>query len=261
MGADEVGAFILRTLRAESVAVDTVVVDPDRPTGLMLVERRIADISRVSYYRAGSAGSALAPADAAAALTDTPRILHVTGITPALSSTAAAAVAAAVRLARQAGTLVSVDVNYRSRLWSPQDARSTLSELVRSADIVIASEDELGLVVTDPQDESAAAEELAASGVGHLVITRGARGATLWHQGQARHAAAIPVAVRDTIGAGDAFTAGYLSGVLDGLSPELALHRATVTGAFAVASVGDWEGLPTRDELSLLDAVPGATLR
>lgn len=65
----------------------------------------------------------------------------------------------------------------------------------------------------------------------------------------------------DTIGAGDAFTAGYLSGVLDGLSPELALHRGTVTAAFAVASIGDWEGLPTRSELSLLGAGAGATLR
>lgn len=132
---------------------------------------------------------------------------------------------------------------------------------VRSADIVIASEDELGLVVIDPQDESAAAEELAASGVSQLVITRGARGATVWHEGRAHDATAVAVTVLDTIGAGDAFTAGYLSGVLDGLGPAVALHRGTVTGAFAVACVGDWEGLPTRDELSLLNTETGATVR
>jgi 2-dehydro-3-deoxygluconokinase len=261
VGADEVGAFILRSMRAESVAVDTVVVDPGRPTGLMLVERRVADISRVSYYRAGSAGSALAPADAVACLADTPRILHVTGITPALSASAADAVTAAVELARHAGALVSVDVNYRSRLWAPQDARLALSELVRGAHIVIASEDELGLVVTDPHDESAAARELAASGVSQLVIKRGARGASVWHEGQAHHATAVPVTVLDTIGAGDAFSAGYLSGVLDGLSPAMALYRGTVTGAFAVAGVGDWEGLPTREELSLLETEAGSAVR
>ena len=261
VGADEVGAFILRTLRAESVAVDTVVVDAQRPTGLMLAERRVADVSRVSYYRGGSAGSALAATDATACLTEVPRILHVTGITPALSGSAAQAVATAVRLARQAGAVVSVDVNYRSGLWTPEEAHRALSELVRSAHIVIASEDELGLVVTRPGDESAAADELAAYGVSRLVIKRGARGATLWHEGEAHHAPAIPVTVLDTIGAGDAFTAGYLSGVLDALSPCAALHRATLTAAFAVAAVGDWEGLPTRDELSLLDAEAGATLR
>jgi 2-dehydro-3-deoxygluconokinase len=261
VGTDEVGAFILRTLRAESVAVDAVMVDAERSTGLMLAERRVADVSRVSYYRAGSAGSALAAEDAAACLADVPRILHVTGITPALSPSAAEAVATAVRLALHAGALVSVDVNYRSRLWTPQEARPVLSELVRGAHIVIASEDELGLVVTEPADESAAADELAASGVSHLVIKRGARGATVWHDAVAHHAAAIPVTVLDTVGAGDAFTAGYLSGVLDGLSPAAALHRGTITGAFAVAAVGDWEGLPTRDELSLLDTDAGATLR
>jgi 2-dehydro-3-deoxygluconokinase len=261
VGADEVGTFILRTMRAESVAVDTVVVDAKRSTGLMLAERRVADVSRVSYYRAGSAGSALAPADAAACLADTPRILHLTGITPALSGSAAKAVVSAVELARQAGALVSIDVNYRSSLWSPQEARPVLSRLVRSADIVIASEDELGLVVIDPQDESAAAEELAASGVSQLVITRGARGATVWHEGRAHDATAVAVTVLDTIGAGDAFTAGYLSGVLDELGPAVALHRGTVTGAFAVACVGDWEGLPTRDELSLLDTETGTTVR
>lgn len=261
VGADEVGSFILRMLRAESVAVDTVVVDADRPTGLMLAERRVADISRVSYYRTGSAGSALSGADAAESLVDVPRILHVTGITPALSTSAAAAVATAVHLARDAGALVSVDVNYRSSLWTPEEARSILSGLVRSADIVIASDDELGLVVTKPENESEAADELAASGVSQLVIKRGARGATVWHDGLAHHASAIPVTVLDTIGAGDALTAGYLSGVLDGLSPSAALHRGTVTGAFAVAAVGDWEGLPTRDELSLLDTGAGATLR
>jgi len=260
VGADEVGTFILRTLRAESVAVDTVAVDAMRPTGLMLAERRVADISRVSYYRAGSAGSALAPADAAACLADTPRILHLTGITPALSGSAAAAVMAAVELARSAGVLVSVDVNYRSGLWSRQDARPVLSELVRRAHIVIASEDELALVAAG-WPESAAFAELAACGVSQLVVKRGAGGASVWHAGGAHHAAAVPVAVLDTIGAGDAFTAGYLSGVLDGLSPESALHRGTVTAAFAVASIGDWEGLPTRSELSLLGAEAGATLR
>ena len=261
VGSDEVGAFILRTLRAESVAVDTVVVDSERSTGLMIAERRVADVSRVSYYRAGSAGSALAATDAEACIADAPRILHLTGITPALSSSAAEAIATAVRLARHVGALISVDVNYRSRLWTPQEARPVLSKLVRSAHIVIASEDELGLVVTQPEDESAAAGELAAYGVSQLVIKRDASGATVWHDGGAHHAAAIPVTVLDTIGAGDAFAAGYLSGVLDGIGPAAALHRGTVTGAFAVAAVGDWEGLPTRDELSLLDTEPGTTLR
>jgi 2-dehydro-3-deoxygluconokinase len=127
--------------------------------------------------------------------------------------------------------------------------------------VVSDQQDELGLVAGDPQSESAAATRLAESGVGQLVITRGARGATLWQEGVAHHAPAIAVTVLDTIGAGDAFAAGYLSGILDHLGPAEALRRGTLTGAFAVASIGDWEGLPTREELSLLDTEAGTTLR
>lgn len=261
LGADEAGEFILRTLRAESVAVDTAVVVADRQTGLMLAERRIADMSRVNYYRADSAGSTLSPADAAAALADGTRMLHVTGITPALSDSAAGTVRAAVAAARNLGALVSFDVNYRAKLWTPEQARWVLTDLARDADIVIASEDELGLVVPAGSDETGAAAELHASGVSQVVIKRGARGASVSTGGVWCHAEALAVTVLDTIGAGDAFTAGFLSGVLDGLEPEAALHRGTVAGGFAVATVGDWEGFPTREELTLLDSEGGETLR
>lgn len=264
VGDDEVGTYLLRTLRAESVLVDTVSIDPDRATGLMLAERRINDLSRVSYYRSNSAGSALSETDATACMAAAPRLLHVTGITPALSDSAAAAVTEAVRLAKAAGALVSVDVNYRSKLWGIDAARTRLTALARSADIVIASDDELALVVTAAamrDGEAAVAAELAAAGVRTVVIKRGAHGASVYTDGQVMHAPALPVTVCDTIGAGDAFTAGYLSGVLDGLRPAEALHRGTVTGAFAVAALGDWEGAPTRAELGLLAAPAGSTLR
>ncbi|MDJ0349758.1 sugar kinase [Cryobacterium sp. PH29-G1] len=264
VGRDEAGEYLLRTLRAESVLVDTVAIDPDRATGLMLAERRINDLSRVTYYRSNSAGSALCPADAAACLAVPPRLLHVSGITPALSPSAAEAITEAVQLARAAGALVSVDVNYRSKLWGVDAARESLSILARSADIVIASDDELPLVVqgaTTPDREAAAAAELAASGVGTLVVKRGASGASVYFAGTVAHAPAIPVTVRDTIGAGDAFTAGYLSAVLDGRSAAEALYRGTVTGAFAVGALGDWEGAPNRAELALLAAPAGLTLR
>jgi 2-dehydro-3-deoxygluconokinase len=262
VGNDEVGQYVLRTLRAEAVLVDTVQVDADRATGLMLAERRINDLSRVSYYRTDSAGSALSPADAAACLAVVPRLLHITGITPALSASAAAAVSEAVRLARATGTLVSFDVNYRSKLWTVDAARATLSDLARNADIVIASDDELGIIVNSAGTRDAeAAAELASFGVGTLIVKRGADGASAYTDGQVVHAPAVTVSVRDTIGAGDAFSAGYLSGVLDGLEPAEALARGTVTGAFAVAAVGDWEGAPTRAELTLLAAPAGTTLR
>lgn len=262
LGNDEVGTFALRTLRAENVFTDAVVTDRERPTGLMLLERRIADVSRASYYRAGSAGSALAIADVRAALQATPRILHLTGITPALSANAAETALWAANEARELGILVSFDVNYRSKLWDRDVAGAVLRKLAGLADVVIASDDELSLVAPEATaDEGAGVRALQAWGVGHVIIKRGAEGASGWAEGTRNDQPALPVPVVDTVGAGDAFTAGYLSGVLDDLPLDARLHRAAVLGAFAVAGAGDWENLPSRDELGLLDQAAGSTIR
>ncbi|SDQ47213.1 sugar kinase [Arthrobacter crystallopoietes] len=262
LGQDEIGAFALRQLRAEGVLTDAVSHDEHRPTGLMLLEQRTADLARVQYYRAGSAGAALTidlvrPAIAAGA-----RILHLTGITPALSASAAEAVLWAARAARDAGILVSFDVNFRAKLWTAEQAAETLPAIAACADVVIASEDELALAVPEAHDgEVAAAAALADKGVGQVIIKRGADGATGWIDGQPRHVAAHKVVVRDTVGAGDAFTAGYLSGLLDGLDVQARLERGAILGAFAVGYPGDWEALPTRAELRLWEQQAGTTVR
>lgn len=260
LGDDEVGAFALRMLRAEQVDTGRVTLDATRPTGIMLVERRIADIARVTYYRAGSAGSVLSIADLDGAFDAGTRILHLTGITPALSPSAAEAALWAARTARALGLTVSFDVNYRAALWGRDAASAVLTELAGLANIVFASDDELPLV-TAGETEGAAAQALLDAGVDEVVVKRGADGATAWHATESISAPARRVTVVDTIGAGDAFTAGYLSALLDGLPIADRLDRAVVLGAFAVSAPGDWEALPTRAELGLIDRVPGSTVR
>ncbi|MEU9671861.1 PfkB family carbohydrate kinase, partial [Streptomyces bobili] len=94
-----------------------------------------------------------------------------------------------------------------------------------------------------------------------VVVKRGADGAEVFDASGSTARPAVPVTVKDTVGAGDAFVAGYLSGLLDGEDIAGRLERAVTVGAFAVGSAGDWEGLPARDELGLLRAAPGSTLR
>ncbi|ACU73876.1 PfkB domain protein [Catenulispora acidiphila DSM 44928] len=263
VGADEFGELILRTLRAEGVDLTHARVDPDgRPTGVMAREHRVGSLIRVSYHRSGSAGSALEPGDVLPALEGGARILHLTGITPALSPSAAEAVRAAARRARELGVRVSFDVNYRSRLWSPERARDVLLPLAELADVLIASSDELHLVSPNPaSDEAGAAAAILARGTREVVLTRGGDGASVI---TAEGTMSVPVRlvpVVDVVGAGDAFVAGYLSALLDDLPVEDRLHRAATTGAFAVATAGDWEGLPTRADLALLDEPSGSTVR
>jgi 2-dehydro-3-deoxygluconokinase len=263
VGDDELGALVLRTLRAEDVDVSAAVIDRDRPTGLILFERRTADVSRAQYYRSGSAGSGLDATDFApvmtpvmtSVLTTGSGILHLTGITLALSPSAAEATRSVTARAREAGRLVSFDVNYRARLWSADEARETLRALVPAADIVFGSARELALLTDDlAGDVRAMAEDLLGRGVATVVVKRGADGATAYTAHGVSSVPARAVRAVDVIGAGDAFVAGYLSGVLDGLGTDGRLRRAAAVSAFAVGSTGDWEGLPTRAELSLLDA-------
>lgn len=259
--------LILRTLRGEGVVTSHATTDPQAPTGAMLRERRVADLARVHYWRSRSAASRQRPEDLVPALEAGARILHLTGITCALGDGPLAAVRAAAAYAAEHGWTVTLDVNHRARLWSEEAATTALRPLLPYVDVVIASDDELPLLSAASGESPDGGEadliaELFGAGIGEVVVKRGADGADLHLPGAApAHAAARGVPVADTVGAGDAFCAGYLSGMLDTLGPAARLHRATTTAAFAVASNGDWEGLPHRDELALLDAPPGSAVR
>ncbi len=252
VGNDEPGELVLRTLRAEGVDVSTV----DRetaPTGLILFEQRLPDLTRVQYYRSRSAGSRLTPADVAGALTDGVRLVHFTGITPALSETARAAAHTALDRAAELSATVSFDVNYRSRLWQTGEAAAVLTPLARRAAVVIGSADEIDLV--------GGTDALLRAGVREVVVKQGAAGAAVYVGAAVHRAPGHRVPVVDSVGAGDAFTSGYLSGLLDGLEYADRLARGNAVGAFAVATSGDWEGLPTQSELGLLTIGGGAALR
>jgi 2-dehydro-3-deoxygluconokinase len=252
VGADEFGMLIRRALAAEGVHT-RLVVDPDAPTGLMVKARRTEAVTQVSYYRAGSAGSRLCRADLDAALIAGARLLHLTGITPALSGSARDAVRYAIEVARSAGVTISLDLNYRRALWTAEAAGAELTELVALADLVFADEAEARLVVSGP-DPAALGRALAALGPRQVLIKRGPLGAVGIIDGSLLEMPAYPVTSVDPIGAGDAFAAGYLSALLDGLDPAGRLDRAALAGAFAVTVPGDWEGSPNRAELDLLRA-------
>ncbi|MFF5157860.1 sugar kinase [Streptomyces sp. NPDC000348] len=263
VGADEPGRMVLRTLRGEGVDTAYATVDTSAPTGAMLRERRVADLVRVHYWRSGSAASRTTRRHLAPALDAGARILHLTGITCALGEGPLDAVSGAAEHARAHGWTVALDVNHRSRLWTVRAAAAALRPLLPLVDVLIASDDELPVVAGEEDTpEATRIKTLLAAGIGEVVVKRGDRGAELHvGSGPPLTAPARTVPVLDTVGAGDAFCAGYLSGLLDGLDPVRRLHRATALGAFAVATEGDWEGLPHRDELALLDAAPGSAVR
>lgn len=259
VGDDPLGRLAAIALRGEGVDT-TAIVDTAAATAVMVVLDRRPLPPQVIYHRAGSAGSRLAPADVLPALDRRPRLMHITGITPALSGTASATVEVALEHAETLGVEVSIDVNYRAKLWGPGQARDALTAVVRRATVVIGSADEIALVARG-SDEREQVVDLLRHGVRTVVVKRGRRGATSYDGDGEHHQDAFAVTEVDSIGAGDAFSAGYLSGLLDGLDERSRLDRACRAGAFAVSASGDWDRSPTKRELSLLDAVEAEAAR
>lgn len=253
LGDDTFAGLIRRTLAAEGVTV-VAGTDRGRPTGLMTKESRTPSHQVVTYRRAGSPASFLSPADLPDDLLDDADLVHVTGILPALSASAAHTTRHLVAEARRRGIPVSLDVNHRSKLWSRAAAEETLRPLVADADVLFASVDEAELFVHGSNDLEELARGLQALGPSEVVLTRGGDGA-LAFDGTLHVADAIEVPVVDTLGAGDAFVAGYLAERLGGDDLPARLRTGTIAGAFACMSSSDWQGAPTRAELTLLDAV------
>lgn len=237
---DPLGDWVVATLAAEGVDVSCVVRDR-RPAGAMVLESPDDHARRVTYLRAGSAGSALSAADAVPALEGARRV-HLSGVTTALSGPARKACVEVARAASGRGVPVSLDVNFRPRLWDVADAREALAEVLPFVSTVIASEEELPLVASGPEPDAVAA--LLAAGASEVVVKRGPAGASAFTADGVVHLAARAVPVVDVIGAGDALCAGFLSGLLDRLPLSDALARGIDVAAACVSSPGDWEGLP-----------------
>lgn len=256
VGDDAVGRRVTRELRAEGVDV-IARVDPAGATGVLLKSSPAPGRTEIVNLRARSAGSRLRVDDLDGVDVSLYRVLHVTGVTPALSASAAATVTELVRRARAAGVLVSVDVNHRPRLWSdPADAVASHLALVAGADVLFAGDDEARLLVGPAVAPEDLAARLRSLGPGEVVVTLGGRGAVALVDGVVHRRDARPVTVVDTVGAGDAFVAGYLSELLRGAPPERRLDVGTRTGAAACASPGDWEGAPRRVDLDRVHTDP-----
>jgi 2-dehydro-3-deoxygluconokinase len=250
LGDDALGRLIERQLRAEGVR-PSVTRDPSAPTALMLKERPTTGASAISYYRAGSAGSRLEPADLDLDRIRAARVLHLTGITAAISESARHALDAAIDAAHQANAIVSFDVNHRSRLWSVEQAVPVYRSLAERADLVFAGEDEAELL-TGERDATAQADAITAMGPTQVVVKRGERGAVGFDDGERAEVSAFAVQAVDTVGAGDAFVAGYLAELIAGEPLQERLRTAAACGAIACTAPGDWEAAPDRGAIARL---------
>ena len=256
LGDDEFGKEILAFARGEGVDVSRTSLDSEAPTGLYFKEWRALGQLRVYYYRAGSAASRMRFDELDLEYLLSGEILHLTGITAALSESCHDLIERLLLAANERGVTVSFDVNVRLLLFEGRDPRKVLGPLAARADLLFLSDDEADLLFggSDPDPLKEARRDIRAE----TVVVHHAKGAFAVEESGVSEKAAYPVEVVDTVGAGDAFVAGFLSGRLRGWSTEECLDMANACGACAVTVPGDLKGLPTAEEaLALRRGRPG----
>jgi 2-dehydro-3-deoxygluconokinase len=260
-----IGDAAVRALRAEGVRTDAIIRGGDR-VGIYFADTGASQrASTVVYDRAHSAVSEMAPDDVKwDAVLQGANWFHVTGITPALGERAQASTARAIDAARRAGARISIDLNYRRKLWTEAQAQSVMRPLCKGVDVIIANEEDLqsvlGVAVADAEVTEgrlahagyrAAAERVGREyGVGLVAITlRESHSASdngwsaiLWESGPAKywHSQRYELRVVDRIGGGDSFAAGLIYGLLTGRSPDASLRFAVAASALKHPIPGDF---------------------
>lgn len=245
LGNDPFGRLILKALRGEGIDVSRARLSDDAPTGMMFREH-VAGRLAVHYYRKHSAASRMQPEDLDEDYIRGAKLLHVTGITTALSENCRKTVRRAVDIAKEAGVLVSFDPNLRLKLWSIEEARETLLELAANADYFLPGWDELKLLY-DTDDFTVIREHL--NSLKAVSVVKGMGDATLvMANGEETSVPFYPAeTVVDTVGAGDGFCAGFLAGLIKGMTPVEAVRLGSINGSLVVQMRGDWEALPDWD--------------
>ncbi|MFJ4365693.1 sugar kinase [Streptomyces chartreusis] len=287
VGADGFGDHLVEAIGAYGVDVSAVRRDPARPTGVYFrtAGDRATDAHEVAYYRAGSAASAMSVANMDLAAARSGRVLHLSGITAALSD-GCRELMRELTAPRQGRPLVSFDVNHRSGLWRDAGGPRVLLELARGADVVFVGEDEAEEawgITGGPDAVRAALPEPRV-----LVVKQGGAGATAFvsaagsswpvaqfpaplESAQSRRPATAPgtaeptayvpaprVQVVAATGAGDAFAAGFLSATLRGLPPRDRLRHGHLWAAATLTAPGDLAAPPARDTADRLAALDDA---
>ena len=243
VGDDALGRLLLEFWRTNGVDTRWVAVD-EAPTGLYVNELLAAGGCRFHYHRRGSAGSRLSTEDVTDGFLDGLDALHFSGITLAISTSAAAAARHAARRARERGALVSFAVNHRPALGGDVHELITAA---RAADIVFASDEEAELLF----GVASAAEVARALGgrPSEIVLTLGSAGAEALADGSELRATPPSVEMVDASGAGDALAGAYLAERVAGTSPERALARGVTAATLSCRSFGAALSYPDATEL------------
>lgn len=249
LGDDEFGRYIEYALRGEGIDLTQVEFDSELPTGLLFKEQYQSSNPTVYYYRKGAAVTKMGAIDIAEKYIANAKILHVTGILPALSAENYAASFQALKYAKKHGVNISFDPNLRLKLWDRETAKATLLAMVPYADIILPGLDEAEFLLGLSEPE-AICQRFHELGCKVVVLKLGKDGCLISAGDEIIKVAGYVVhKLVDTVGAGDGFAAGFLAGILSGKSLRECGELANGVGAMATLVAGDSEGYPSMRQL------------
>lgn len=249
LGDDEFGRYVRYALQGEGINLSHVTSDSILPTGILFKEQYHNANPNVYYYRKGAAVTSLTANDINKDYISKARILHVTGIMPALSKSTYEATFQALTYAKKSNVQISFDPNLRLKLWNIETARTTLLEMAQFADIIFPGLDEaefmLGL--SEPKEICNKFHDM---GISTVVLKLGKDGCLVSNDGKIIKIDGYHVhRLIDTVGAGDGFAAGFLAGILSNKSLHECGELANGVGAMATLVKGDTEGYPSMHQL------------
>lgn len=249
LGTDPFGTYIENKLKSEGLDVQ-ISKDEDHFTGYQLKGKVMEGDPEVFYYRRNSAASCLSVEDIEKVDLEGARVLHITGIPPALSKSCRKATYRLIERAREKNMLVSFDPNLRPTLWESQEVMiQTINDIASKADIVLPGTGE-GKILMGSDKPEEIAEFYRKNGAKAVIIKAGGAGAYAgWEDGKAFYPGYKVKEVVDTVGAGDGFAVGILSAWLEGLQMPEMVDRGNAIGSIQVSVASDNEGLPTKEEL------------
>jgi len=242
VGDDTFGRALMRLWQDEGIDTRGVATDPGAPTGIYFVTHGPGG-HEFSYLRAGSAASRIDPGTLPLDVIRGARVLHVTGISQAISAGACDAVFAAIEAARAAGARVSYDPNLRLKLWPLPRARAVVLATIAQCDWFLPSVDEIR-TLTGLHEHGAILDWCHARGAPIVALKCGPDGATVSDGHRVERIAGHAVHAVDATGAGDCFDGAYAARTLAGDDPFAAARYANAAAALATTGFGAVGPLP-----------------
>ncbi|MCJ8325348.1 MAG: PfkB family carbohydrate kinase [Hyphomicrobiales bacterium] len=250
LGDDPFAKGLMKLWQAENVDTSTIKLTDQAPTGIYFVNP-VPDGHEYTYFRKHSAAALMTAEDLPLDYIANAKILHISGISLAISHCARDAVFAAINYAKANGTMISVDTNLRLKLWSLDEARKAIHQAMENIDIALPSYDDATLLtgLTDPDEIVSFYHDLGAKIV---ALKLGGDGCRLSFDGSRHDIAPHKVKAVDSTAAGDTFAGAFLAQILKTNDPKQAARYANIAAALCVTKYGAAAAIPHRDAVETI---------